>query len=687
MQHVAPPPPQTERVETAAPSPATPARRPRWWTAALLFVVFLVFARSLGNGFTYDDKFLTRSFYRPGTPNPMIHELQPLGTYFTSPYWKGVSKTETLYRPVSILSYALTYHLLGRHLPADLEAAAQHLVNVLLYVFSVWLVFRLLVRVTGDTWPARLGALAFGLHAIHTEAVAGIVGRAEILSLCFGALAVLSYVRARERAGTERWWRYACSGLFLFLAFGSKESALAWLPFLPVYSLATQPAEERNVRVELARALAVGVAPLALFFVLRYVALSELVAANQVAWAANPLAHEPAGVRILTATKVWAYALYKLCVPYPLASDYGARVFDQVESAFDPLFVLSLAALGLVLWLGIKSYRVRPLVFLAVTSFFGFSFLTSNVAIPIGTLFAERLLFVPSLGFAFLVTFVCRRFPPRQQLGQLVHGTLAVLMIASAGLSVHRVAAWKNDLTLFVTDAKAQPRSLQLQLNAANRLIGYGDHTGWKAYARRALRLEASYAPVWWLLARQALDHERWQRAEHYLNKGRACKRLTPRGDIPRFHLLRGELFVRRGRFTDAYDDFVAALRIRPSLFCDRLQRFDELVDGKLTREQRLAIYELGKQLAPEKPQWDLRIGLLEARSGRYQNAQQALSIALPRLPHSKLRFEARLRLAESLIHLDRGTEARRELDTLLGDTQAPPEILVQARALARRCD
>jgi hypothetical protein len=75
------------------------------------------------------------------------------------------------------------------------------LINVLLHAWSVLLAFSLIARLTSRFYPALLGAAVFSLHALHSETVAGIVGRAELFGFCFRAQAPPRIRCQRVRSG------------------------------------------------------------------------------------------------------------------------------------------------------------------------------------------------------------------------------------------------------------------------------------------------------------------------------------------------------------------------------------------------------------------------------------------------------------------------------------------------------
>jgi hypothetical protein len=80
--------------------------------SALFIIVFGVYAPSVMNHYALHDPLLAKAELPEGDPNPMVAELRPLSDYFAVNYWEGDQGTKTrLYRPVTILSYALTNEL------------------------------------------------------------------------------------------------------------------------------------------------------------------------------------------------------------------------------------------------------------------------------------------------------------------------------------------------------------------------------------------------------------------------------------------------------------------------------------------------------------------------------------------------------------------------------------------------
>src|SRR5262249_42691264 len=194
--------------------PAPPIRRlPRAFPYALILAVIAaaVSANSLRNGFTLDDRTLLEE-------DPRITSLARVPEILAGGYRYG--PLNSLYRPVTVLSFALNRAVTG---PAPW---GFHLVNVLLHAAATILVFRVGSTLLGRPHVAFVAALLFALHPIHTEAVANVVGRAEIL-VAIGVLGALALL-LDERPMT--FGRGAAAAALFVLALLSKENGVALVP-------------------------------------------------------------------------------------------------------------------------------------------------------------------------------------------------------------------------------------------------------------------------------------------------------------------------------------------------------------------------------------------------------------------------------------------------------------------------
>ncbi len=509
-------------------SPATSGARSTPWVWIALLCTLLAFVPSLGNDFTSDDRHVAMGHDGSRT-NEMVAVLQPIDVYFTSHYWRGTAERSRLYRPITILSFAL------RHWAVGDSAVAAHLINVLLHGVATLLVYLLLRGLRCAAPHAAIGAAFFGLHAIHSEVVAAVFGRAELLAFCGGAGATLLLTQSRGAPERRRWGLLWAAGAAMFVAVCSKESALLWIPFAACYSLArswtgaatSEPPQPRG-RIAWAEAAALLI-PAAVFLYLRANMLAQLgpVIGWQADYTVHPIAGAPAATRILTATMVWGYGLLLTVLPFSLSADYGAAVFPIVAGITEPEAILSMmAALALAIIAAAAVWRParRPHLFIAGAAFLGFGVITSNVLFPIGTMFAERLYYAPSLGLAALVAWIAGRIPRAHvPVGLLIAG---VWLGASAIVLVDRNQVWQDNETLALHEAEHQPSSVRMRVYAAHYLTARGQSDVARHHLERAVQLDPGYVLAWQRLAEL---HEAHNRRDAALAAYRSALRGRPR--------------------------------------------------------------------------------------------------------------------------------------------------------------
>lgn len=556
-------------------------RRPRFLLALgpllILAVTLWAYGPTLANGFTMDDRAVAMASYDDGRENTMVAELQPLADYFRSHYWRGHKEASDLYRPMTVLSYALCFRLAGR--PADErgQARPQHLVNVLLHLLATSLVWIVMLRLAGAFWPAVAATLVFGLHAIHSEVVAAVVGRAELLAFCFGMTGAWLSLRS---IGALRSWRplfWVAGSLAFFLAYCSKESAVAWVWMLPLLSVVARgraAAEGRQAVLASTvwPALAVTLVPLAVFLLFRHNALAAIVDQHEVRYLVNPLSHVAHQTRIFTAVTVLWHGLLRCLLPIELASDHGVAVFDLVGSALDPAFLVPAFVLLGSAVLGVLARRRAPLLALAVAVFFGFSFLTSNIPFPIGTMFGERLYYTPSLAVGLLVAWLLDDGRVRRN---IVTGVAILWLALSTSVIRERNAVWRSNETLFTTDARRQPRSARLQLGAAHFAASRAERI---RLLNRALDAYPDYVEALLNLAGVLVKAGDLQESERLLRRALSARHLDPaaQGFAIRHSLL--PILYMQGRAAEGARELDAAIGLARGGDWARLIEFGEFL-------------------------------------------------------------------------------------------------------------
>jgi len=327
--------------------------------AALLVALVGVgaYANSIGNGFALDDIGIVRE--NPAVTAPTLEGA------LLAPYWPDAREGSGLYRPVVIGGFALQWRLF------DGATAGFHAVNVVGHAgVSVLLLYLLaaLVPLAG----ALAGALLFAVHPVHVEAVANVVGQAEIIAAGCVLLACWLYWVGDAWAGARRGALVAAVTALYVIGLGAKEIAVALPALLVALDLARR--SPPGWRQRLASRAPVLVCLLAVFATYMVVRTAVLGTATGEA-PAPALRDLTTSERIFTALSVWPEYLRLMLFPLDLASDYSPAV---VLTAAEPTLDVIAGAIVLV---GDPQYYAR----------FGFTAAAAGLAMP-GPVDRRRLL-------------------------------------------------------------------------------------------------------------------------------------------------------------------------------------------------------------------------------------------------------------------------------------------------------
>lgn len=437
-------------------------RMPAGWLGPSLLLALVCLAANSGSlapGFIYDD-------HRIVEQNDLIREVSHLPEILTRGYWiSGERAVSNLYRPLTILSLAANRALLGE------GALGYRLMNLVLHVLVTLLVFALGRRLAAAqrgasraVRPALLAALLFAVHPVHTEVLGLVVGRAELLAAAGSLGCVLAFLLGREREinpGAGGPWAFYVLAVACFVAgFLSKENAVV-APFLAI--MADRVGERRAFPRRFA--LLSGAA-LAAVLDARFSAIGSLGSLEFVSSVDNPIAHAGLFPALLTALKVIAGYAGLLVWPRRFSIDYSFDAIPLVRGG-DPAALLGgVLVLGCALaaWIGWRR---------GGTAAFSLAWIgvalapVANLFFPIGTIMAERLLYLPSVGFCLAVAFLFARVSSRILSAPLARAVAAVLLLALAGQSVARLRDWRDDHAIFKAAVAVVPRS-------ARALFGYG---------------------------------------------------------------------------------------------------------------------------------------------------------------------------------------------------------------------
>jgi len=441
------------------------------WASAAAVVATLAYAVTLPHGFAFDDGIVIER-------NRLIRSLSRIPDLFRSGEWAGGGLEARAYRPLASATYALNYALGG------LTPWGYHLANVLLHALTSAGVLLLALRWRLPLAAAGLAALVFAAHPVHVEAVANVAGRKDVLATLFLVSMALAHRWALRRRGAA----LAVAVLAYAAAMFSKEIGVAGLALVAAEDLLApdeRPGSPRPARVALYAGYA---AALALYLVAYDRALGGVRAPEAVPFVDNPAAHAGTAARLLTGAAVLWKGLGLQLLPIRLSPDYSYDAIPIAASALDPRAVA--AVLAFVAWLasGIGLRRRAPAVLLGLVWYLIPLLPASNLPFAVGTIFGERLLYAPSVGFAVTAALVLQaalRRPP----ASIRIAAVAALTVTLGVATVRYAATWASDETLFTAAARAVPRSAKVQVKLAEVSLAQHRPADALAHAEAALAI------------------------------------------------------------------------------------------------------------------------------------------------------------------------------------------------------
>lgn len=424
-------------------------------------------------GFCYDDRVAIEE--NPDVLNTKEKETSSLLQIFEHDFWGAKVTDESShksYRPLAIFSLrfdAWISHALG----APGKAWVFHLFNALLYALACWMLVKFVLSTIGSSQQKNsnpkiallLSGLWFAAHPIHVESVTGLVGRADILAAIFCILGFNFHASGRA-VGCVLSFAAACL---------CKETSVVIPTVLAVaditklvLSRVSKPQHPAKVQIWLAPALvAVSIGYIA--FRSWLFGSSQTLADGVVSLTDNFIIHLPPPDKLRTA--IWIQVRYILLLLWPnkLSCDYGLGVIDPVKTWASLEMLHSVTMVFLTLLLARYSFMylyqtgdVAPLVALG---WIAGPLIPASHVVNIGTVMAERLLFLPSIGAAMLL---CHGLGTLGKRSFLTWTALILCIAVFSFKTITRNPDWASSKGLFAADLKTYPQSLKMLISNLN---------------------------------------------------------------------------------------------------------------------------------------------------------------------------------------------------------------------------
>lgn len=362
------------------------------------------------------------------------------------------------YRPLSIMTFAIEHEI------SPNNPKIGHLGNILFYVITCILLFRVLLLLfpmrEGQTWWWNLpfwATVLYALHPLHTEVVANIKGRDEIMTF-LGALGSLWFA-LRWLSDRQTYWLIG-AGISMFLGLLSKENAITFLAVIPISLYFFTNARRKEIATV---TFVIGSAAV-LYLLIRYQVIGYFLSSGKqiTDLMNNPFVEMNGGEKLATIMYTLGLYLKLLVFPHPLCHDYYPYAIPIMRLS-DWQVLLSLIVYGMLGWIFFKGYKTKSVPAYAVFFYIATISIVSNLLFPVGTFMNERFIFISSAAFCIAVAWLLSqaKWPDAVSAGRKWIG-IAVLLSVSAAYAFKtytRVPVWENALTLNRAAIAVSPNS------------------------------------------------------------------------------------------------------------------------------------------------------------------------------------------------------------------------------------
>ena len=492
--------------------------------AIIVLFSIILYSNTLPNKYALDDSIVIteNQFTKKG--------LNGIKDIFTNDSFTGFFKVKKelvqggRYRPLSIATYALEYHFFGE------KPSVSHLINILLYALTGIMIWFMLVRMLED-FPGSvfkvslplLTALLFIFHPIHTEVVANIKGRDEILALLFSLIAMILAMKYAERS---KIYFIALSALCFFLALLSKENSITFLLLIPVaLILFKNPGLKKTGWI----VLFLSIAALT-YLIIRVNVSGGIKSTVPDELMNNPFVNASAGQKVPTIIYTLGVYLKLLIIPHPLTFDYypyhiEIQDWNLLVGFFLVIYLGLMLLPAILMFRGTRNKMLTRLLVFAVIYYLITLFLVSNIPFNMGTFMNERFIYFPSLAYCAIIAWFIIALSTKFKNQKFFRmACLSSVLLLYGYKTIDRNKAWKDNYTLFTTDVRTSGNSAKSNCSAGGVIyeasLSVKDMRKKKqmlhaasAYLLKAVDIHHNYVDAWQLLGNVSYEKGNYEHA------------------------------------------------------------------------------------------------------------------------------------------------------------------------------
>ncbi|MCX6257540.1 MAG: hypothetical protein NTW49_06570 [Bacteroidia bacterium] len=456
-------------------SPSFP--KETWYIFGIIIALtFIIYGNTISNDYALDDSYVINQndFTQKG--------IDGIGDIFSKDFFSGryekYGKNENIvvggrYRPLSVATFAIEQQLFKGN------PHISHFINILLFAFTCIILFLVLESLFRSskykTWYLSLpflSTLLFLAHPIHTEVVANIKGRDEIMSLLGSLLTMLMILKYLQN-NKPKYLFY--SFIFFFLGLMSKENTITFLAVIP---LSVYFFTDTSLKKNLMSLIPIAFATL-IFLVIRQSVLGANSGGEEKELMNNPFLGASFADKYATITYTLGLYIKLLFFPHPLTFDYYPYHIPIMKWTQWQV-ILSLLANAVLVVIAVMGFRKKSIFSYVILLYFITLSIASNVLFPIGVFMNERFVFASSIGFCIIVVYFFIHYLPRlikdDKLNRsMIAAVILIIMLLYSGKTISRNQVWKDNKTLFSTDVVTSSNSVKSNSGLGELLYHEGE--------------------------------------------------------------------------------------------------------------------------------------------------------------------------------------------------------------------
>jgi len=594
-------------------------KQPAFAYLLLFALASLPYTNTLLNDFVYDDDLQILE-------NPAIQNFHRFGQILTD-VWRfaGTDGARAKYfRPVMTLAY-LGLHKIYGNLPLGF-----HIVNIALAGCVACLVYAATLQWTLSKPVAWIAAAIFALHPVHSEIVAWVAGMGDLEATLFLLIAFLMFVDV-PRGSPPSLGRSFCMGAAFSMAILSKETAA---PF-PILALLFEHffrarGDKTPFTTKLQRYAPFWIV-LSAYLGVRWGLLGGMHASATPA----PL---PTSTVVLTGFALLAKYIGKLFWPAHLLAYY---VFLPRTGLLDPLVLAGILACVVIACLVVMLRRRQPVAGFGLLWFLLFLAPALNIRWLASAAFAERYLFLPSVGFVWCLAAAATHLWQRAQTrnrgpeltcrsARIARSYALVCMMTVLGcVCIMRIwirnRDWHDNQTFYETILRDEPGASLIRVNLGVLYANQGKQAQARSEWLRVARESPKFSDAWTYLAIAAIDDNDLASAEEYL------RHASENPLTSSYYYQHARLHLKHGRIQEAEVDLRHAAELSPMNSAVHL----ELARIGLAKDEKkeAAVQADAASEGAINPETWCSLGDLYLELGRANAAEQAYESALAMNP------------------------------------------------------